>query len=248
MLVAELCASGVEVDAIYCAEDLEPPAGVPAELVRPVRRGVLDKLLDTVTSRGVAAVARIPAPSPAECLSAAADSGRPVVVAIDLADPGNLGTIARAAEASGCAAVLVTDQTVDPWSPKVVRSAAGAVFRLPVASAGSPADVVAACQEAGVATVALDSGGGTPLDRLDLGGPVALVLGNEAHGLPAEVVAACRHRGTIEMEGPTESLNVAMAATVACFEAFRQRRGSGRPATAAGVADHGTPTAAGGTN
>ncbi len=248
MLVAELCASGIEVDRVYCAADVDLPAGVPADRVVPVRPGALDRVLDTVTSRGIAAVARIPTTSAGKCLDRAVSAGRPVVLAVDLADPGNLGTIVRAAEASGCAAVLVTDQTVDPWSPKVVRSAAGAVFRLPVASAGSPAEAVEACNNAGVATVALDSSSGSPLERLDLAGPVALVLGNEAHGLAVEVVDACHHRGTIEMEGPTESLNVAMAATVACFEAFRQRRASEGPAGSGPGADGGTSTATGAPN
>ena len=233
VLVAELCASDLRVDRVYLSVDAEVPDGVPAHLVQPVRAGVLERALDTVTSRGVAAIARIPDASPSDRLARATAEGRPVLVAVEIADPGNLGTIIRAAEASGCAAVLVTDRTVDAWSPKVVRSAAGACFRLPVVAGGTPAEAVDLCDAAGLDTVALVARNGTALDLVDLSGSVALVLGNEAHGLPDEVVAACRARGSIEMEGPTESLNVAMAATIACFEALRQRRAAtpvaGRP-------------------
>jgi TrmH family RNA methyltransferase len=221
---AELSASDLEVEAVFHAVDVGAPHDVDRALLRPVTSGVLDRILDTVTSRGVAAVARIPSPSLAAALGDAVAAGGPVVIAVEVADPGNLGTIVRAAEASGCGAVLVTDRTVDLWSPKVVRSAAGAAFRLPLIDAGSPLEAVRACHDAGMSSVALTLTEADALDEVDLGGPVAIVVGNEAHGLSSEVIDACAHRARIEMAGPTESLNVAMATTVACFEALRQRR------------------------
>lgn len=223
-LLAELLASDLHVETVYHSVDADPPDDVPTELLQPVAAGVLERALDTVTSRGVAAVAAIPESDPGEVLAAAAAAERPVVVAVELADPGNLGTIVRAAEASGCAALLATERTVDLWSPKVVRSAAGATFRLPVLDVGLASGALRACEAAGFATVALVLDGDATIDAVDLSGAAAIVVGNEAHGLAQEVADACTTRARIVMEGPTESLNVAMATTVVCFEAMRQRR------------------------
>ncbi len=223
-LLGELLASDLDVEVVYHSVDVDPPDDVAPELLQPVAAGVLERALDTVTSRGVAAVAAIPDPDLGAVLATAAAAGRPVVVAVELADPGNLGTIVRAAEASGCAALLTTERTVDLWSPKVVRSAAGASFRMPVLDVGSAARTIDACAAAGFATVALVLDGDVAIDDADLSGAAAIVVGNEAHGLPEEIADVCGTRARIVMEGPTESLNVAMATTVVCFEALRQRR------------------------
>jgi TrmH family RNA methyltransferase len=113
---------------------------------------------------------------------------------------------------------------VDPSNPKCVRAAAGALFRLPVAIGGETAEVLEQLRAAEVTTAATVVRDGTPYDTVDLRGPLALVLGSEAHGLPPSVVDAVDLRLTIPMGGPTESLNVAMAGTVLCFESLRQRR------------------------
>jgi TrmH family RNA methyltransferase len=212
-LVAEAIAAGVELDAIYADEDLEV---IGVDPVVAVAAGVLDRVLDTVTPQGICAIAPILTVPVDEIAAVAVSAGRPIVVLDRVADPGNAGTIMRAAEASGCLGVVLTEGSVDPWSPKTVRASAGALLRLPIAIVPSLADVggIDRLGTAADAEVAhLDA---------DLGGAMAIVVGNEAHGL--DPTAAVDRWVRIEMDGPTESLNVAMAATVVMFEALRQRR------------------------
>ena len=139
-----------------------------------------------------------------------------VVVADGLSDPGNLGTILRSAEAAGVDAVVLTPGSVDPLNPKAVRASAGALFHVPVVEATLD-DVRAA----GLTLVGTSSHQGVRHTEAEWTGRVALVLGNEAHGLAddADVDRWVR----IEHQGRAESLNVAMAATVIVFEAARHR-------------------------
>jgi TrmH family RNA methyltransferase len=150
-----------------------------------------------------------------------------VVVLDRVADPGNLGTILRSAEAAGADLVVLTPGSVDPYSPKVVRSSAGALFHVPVVTA--TIDDVAAAGFALFGTTSHGFPGRTvvPYTEADLTGRVAVVMGNEAAGLPDEwddTVGPVRSWITIPHEGRSESLNVAMATTVIAFEVTRQRR------------------------
>ena len=147
---------------------------------------------------------------------------------VDVSDPGNAGTLLRAAEAAGAAAVLFCGGSVDPCNPKCVRASAGALFHLPVSGGGEALAVLEGLGHAGVRRAATVVRGGTPYDEVDLTGPVAIVLGSEAHGLPAELDALVDDRLTIPMDGRSESLNVAMAGSVLCFESLRQRRAAAR--------------------
>jgi RNA methyltransferase, TrmH family len=137
-----------------------------------------------------------------------------VLVADRLADPGNAGTIIRSAEAAGANAVVLTPGSVDPYNPKVVRASAGSLFRVPVV-------------EAELESLSAFRRLGTSSHRGDVytdpvyHGRVAVVVGNEAHGLDDD--AAIDQWITIPHAGPAESLNVAMAATVLVFEVARQR-------------------------
>jgi RNA methyltransferase, TrmH family len=127
-----------------------------------------------------------------------------------------LGTIIRSAEAAGADAVAVTPGTVDETNPKVVRASAGAIFHVPVV-VGTLAQVAAA----GLRLIGTSSHRGTPHTAADWRGRIAIVAGNESAGLGDEAVIEEWVR--IEHRGRAESLNVAMAATVLCFEAMRHR-------------------------
>lgn len=149
-----------------------------------------------------------------------------VVVLDRVADPGNLGTVIRSAEAAGADAVAVTPGSVDPFNPKVVRSSAGAIFHIPVVEA--TLDDVASFGLDLIGTSSHDAERRTvsPHTDADLTGRIAIVLGNEAAGLPDEWdddVGPIPQWITIPHRGRSESLNVAMAATVLVFEAARQR-------------------------
>lgn len=143
-----------------------------------------------------------------------------VVVLEAIADPGNLGTIIRSAEAAGANGVVLTPGSVDPYNPKVVRAAAGSLFRIPALDAS-----LSAVRAGGLTLWGTTSHGAhspQPYDHADLTGRVAIVLGNEAHGLSTDAAGHVDRWLTIPHAGPAESLNVAMAATVLAFEVRRQ--------------------------
>jgi len=129
-----------------------------------------------------------------------------------VADPGNLGTILRTADAFG-ASVALSPGCADPTGPKAVRASAGAVFRVPLAGFDDPEG----------RRVALVSDGGRRLAGLEPGVPVTYVLGAEREGLPDEVVAACDEVATIPLAEGSESLNVAIAGAIALYEHRRGR-------------------------
>ena len=187
--------------------------------------GTLDKVGDVVTSQGIVAVVELrdaPWPSP--------DATLFVLVLDEVGDPGNVGTLVRAATAAGAGAMVFAGG-VDPTSPKVVRASAGAMLGTDIVMAASSDQAVERLHSVGYQVVGTVVGDAPAYDRVDLTGPVALVLGNEAHGLSPDLVDQLDGVVTIPMVGATESLNVAMAGTIICFEILRQRRQLGDSAS-----------------
>lgn len=127
-------------------------------------------------------------------------------------DPGNVGTLIRAADALGPAFVALSHGCADPTSPKALRASMGAVFRVPTGS----------FEEAPRPWIGLVPRGGTPLSELDLGERSTFVLGAEREGLPEEVAASCDVLASIPLAEGAESLNVAAAGAIALYE--RRRR------------------------
>ena len=198
-------------------------AGVPR---LDMKDGVLEKIGSTRTPQPVLAIA----PMPVADRAVLADDGL-VVVALTVGDPGNLGTLLRSAEASGAAAILLGPTSVDAYNPKVVRASAGAIFGIPVVDAESEGwsavEALDALGELGRQRLGATAARGTPHTEVDFTRPTAIVLGNEAHGIDAAVDARLDGHVQIAMAGPAESLNVAMAGTILCFESARQRAHSG---------------------
>nr|WP_306238152.1 RNA methyltransferase [Ornithinimicrobium sp. HY1745] len=187
--------------------------------VRPCTDEVLAAMTDTPHPQGMVAVAARVDVSLDEALAAVGDGF--VAVLTNVRDPGNAGTVLRAADAFGASAVLVSDASVDIYNPKVVRSTVGSLFHLPV-SVGTPvAELLAACQAAGLRILAADGSGTTSLPDADLSVPHAWVMGNEAWGLEPEVRDLCDDVVSIPIVR-AESLNLAMAATV-CLHASSSR-------------------------
>jgi len=215
--------TALEVDEHSVEWGLVERAASVGAVVHRVVADVLARAVDTVTPQGVAAIASRPEVDLPTAVAAAA-VGPLALVLVDVNDPGNAGTLVRAAEAAGAAAVLFCGASVEPWNPKCVRASAGALFHVPVSSGGEPVAVLDLLSRAGVRSAATVVRGGTVYDHADLRGPVAVVLGNEAHGLPGPLLDRVDLRLTIPMAGRAESLNVAMAGSVLCFEALRQRR------------------------
>jgi RNA methyltransferase, TrmH family len=220
--VAQAVAAGATLEAVFVDDALTRGAEpvVPADVaVHHVAADVLRRATDAVTSQGIAAIARRP-----EHEMASLPNGVALLVLVGIGDPGNAGTLVRSAEAAGFGAVLFCAGSVDPWSPKAVRASAGSVLRVPVISggeAGAVLDEVHATGRRRVGTRATDA---PPFTEVELDDEVAIVLGNEAHGLPAALEPRLDEWVRIPMAGGVESLNVAMAGTLLCFEVARGRR------------------------
>ena len=185
-----------------------------------VAEPVLAGMAATTTPQGLVAVL----PSVLRPLEALPPSPRLVCVLAEVRDPGNAGTVLRAADAFGADAVVTTTGSVDPESPKAVRAAAGSLFHLPVVAAVPwPALPAALRDDRGLRLVGADPHAPATLDQAPLDEPVALVLGNEAHGLPAEVERDLDLVVRVPLAGRAESLNLAAAAAVLLYEATRRR-------------------------
>ena len=196
--------------------------------IREVTRGALKKVLDLGSPQDMVAVARQRGATLPEVVVAAVQAARPLLVLVELQDPGNAGTLIRVAEAAGCAGVVLTERTVDLYNPKTVRAAAGALFRVAAVTEARIDEVLSACSVAGLPTWATVVDAGVLIDDAPLSGAGAFLVGSEAHGLSAGVVGRCQVPLTIPMDGRGESLNAAVAGSVVLFEAARQRRALGQ--------------------
>jgi len=187
---------------------------------------VLDAMADTVTPQGIVAVAR---QSPTSIREVFASSPTLIAICEEVRDPGNLGTIIRAADAAGADAVILTGRTVDLYNPKVVRATTGSLFHLPVAVGAELAGTVDRAHGAGLRVIAADVGGGDFLGhRAVLAEPTAWLFGNEARGLDEESLAFADLSLRLPIYGSAESLNLATAASVCLYEsAFAQRADAG---------------------
>jgi len=221
-LVAEALAAGAGVVEVYAEpgapEQVLAAARAAGVAVHAVEAGALAKATSPVTPQPVAALATLP-PAPGDDVLHGL-----VLVLVGVADPGNAGTLLRVAEASGASAVVSCADAVDLWNPKSVRASAGSSFRVPILVEGTVDAAVGRLRGAGMTVVATALDGAVALDDADLRGDVAVLLGNEAHGLAPEVVALADLAVRIPMAGRVESLNVAMTGTVLAFEAARQQR------------------------
>jgi RNA methyltransferase, TrmH family len=149
-------------------------------------------------------------------------SGRPLVVVLDtIQDPGNVGTILRSAEAFGATGILLTEGCAKSSNGKVLRAAAGSLFRLHFLEGLSHHEIVQHLVASRVKVYALDGSGHTLLTETSFRDPCALVTGNEGSGISPELLRVCE--GIRIATEHVESLNAAIACSIALFEAARQR-------------------------
>jgi RNA methyltransferase, TrmH family len=195
--------------------------------VFPLGAGVLERVADTVTPQPVLAVLPMLEEPPDGTDPWSAHAGALIVVLVDVRDPGNAGTVLRAADASGSALVVFAGDSVDPYNPKTVRSSAGSLFHVPLALRPDPRALASELTTAGFRTLATVVRDGEDYAGLDWSVPSAVFLGNESAGLDPALSSALSGVLAIPMAGRAESLNVGVACAVVSFEAFRQRRGGG---------------------
>ncbi len=239
--------SGVVDDVYLTAETLEryPEFGsvVP---VRMVTAEVLAAMSSTVTPQGAVAVCRFIDSPLATVLER---RPRLIAVLVEVRDPGNAGTILRAADSAGADAVIFTAGSVDIYNPKAVRSTVGSLFHLPVVVGVETQELLAELAGRSMTTLAADGYGDWNLDELQdasaarrlapssasaqeeqspsplLEAPTAWLFGNEAQGLSPDVLAKADYRVSVPVYGLAESLNVGTAATVCLYASARAQRG-----------------------
>jgi TrmH family RNA methyltransferase len=149
--------------------------------------------------------------------------GQLVLVAAGVQDPGNLGAIARVAEATGVSAMIVTHGTTHPFHPKALRGSMGSLLRLPVVEGGEAESIGALLKKNGFRLAACVPRGGVDVREATLTGPLAIALGSEGLGLSKTLLKACDLHLSVPMKGDVDSLNVAVVAGLVLYEAARQR-------------------------
>ena len=228
-LVLEAIAGDVDVLHVFVGYDAR---GLPSVMnacggtnieVFGLKPSAFESWTDAKASQGVIAVATSPSLDFDDRFDVTGSTTDQMLVALDVSDPGNLGTLIRTAEAAGCKGVVVAGNSVDVLSPKVVRSSAGSVLRLPIAEV--PNDLVDRLHERGFSVVATAMDG-QPYDQMESADrSVAWILGSEAHGVPDDILGQVDDIVSIPMLGSVESLNVGTAGSVLAFDhARRQRR------------------------
>ncbi len=206
--------------AVALIEDL---AGV-SKRTAFVSERLLESISYTKTPQGIVLLAKRPETS--EQLFAARQQDPELIVIMQrINNPVNVGAILRTAEAAGATGVIATQNTADPFSAKALRGAMGSTFRLPVWLAPDYSETVAWCWQRGIQTIGADVHAAISYDEVDWSQPSALILGAESSGLSSEEIAAATTSVRIPMQGPAESLNVAVATGVLLYEAARQRLG-----------------------
>ena len=213
-------ANGLQVQQVYLRQDRQSLAAqLPPETdVLLLSAEAFESAAVTEHSQGVAAMLLKPR------MAYQPKPGDLVLVAAGLQDPGNLGTLIRSAEALGAAAVVLAEQTADPWNGKALRASAGSVFRFALPRWSDA--LLTSMREGGLRLLAAvpNSHGAVDATETDLRGGCALFVGNEGKGLSPAMLSVCDERITLAMHGRTESLNAAVAGSLLLYEASRQRR------------------------
>jgi TrmH family RNA methyltransferase len=188
---------------------------------------VVDSLGDTVAGQGIVGVCRFLDRPLAAVLERPA---KLIVLLAHIRDPGNAGSVLRAADAAGADAVLFSSESVDVYNPKVVRTSVGSLFHLPVVTGVDLSEAAAALKQRGLRVLAADGAGPADLDdEADSGAlasPTCWMFGNEAWGLPEPVRALADETVRVPIHGRAESLNLATAAAVCLYASARAQRRS----------------------
>ncbi len=218
---------------LYIAEDLMDTDIAVLEFAdRLVKRGtsvwtvtneVMKQISDTVTPQGFLAVVSMPSHDREDIFGK--DGEKPLILILeDVRDPGNMGTIIRTAEGAGVTGLIMTKGCVDVFSPKVVRSTMGSIFRVPMWEGAELREAVSLLKERGCRIFGAHLNGADVYDGFNYIESTAFLIGNEANGMSNEARILCDDLVIIPMKGKLESLNASVAAGILAYEAARQRR------------------------
>ncbi|WP_071460329.1 TrmH family RNA methyltransferase [Bacillus massilinigeriensis] len=209
-LVEEAVKGNAAVQEIMISETTEMPPNLDfgSVPVYTVTGEIAEMLAETETTQGIFAVCEIP--------KASEVSGSTFLLVDAVQDPGNLGTMIRTADAAGVDAVIVGTGSVDIYNPKVLRSAQGSTFHLPVISENL-AQTINRLSEWGIPVYGTALENGQPYNEVELGKKFALIVGNEGKGVDKELLSKTDRNLYIPILGSSESLNVAVAAGILLY-------------------------------
>lgn len=209
---------GINIRHIFVCEGHEDTFDFPVKITTALDRKLFENLSDTRTSQGVIAVVEKIDYNAKEFADVAGTEGSNIVVLDRLQDPGNIGTVIRTAEAAGYKGILLISGSGDVYSPKVVRAAAGSLFRMPVIYIDRTEDAVSLLKSMNkyIVTTSLETE--TYYYEADLRENTALVIGNEGQGVSEEFLKSSDLKIKIPMAGSIESLNAAVAAGILMYQ------------------------------
>ena len=231
-LCEEALISGLKIHAVVFSDEIarkEKPAALIERLSAACDRLVCvsESLLKYVsyskTSQGILLLASRPDSSEAQLASKQLGTSL-IVIMHRITNPVNVGAILRTSEATGATGAIATENATDPFSPKALRGAMGAAFRLPVWYRPGYQQALEWCAQRKIKTVCADLNAKKDYTEFDWTVPCALILGHETAGLSAAEIGAADDAILIPMREPVESLNVSVATGVLLYEAARQRR------------------------
>lgn len=229
-LEAVLC--GLDVRQVFLRESeakallplvCEQEKGLVAANVYLLADDLFDKLSDERAPEGIISVAAFPSSHMGNVLETyARDKAKRIFLLESVRDPGNVGTVLRSARAFGVDLLVMSRDCADPYNPKTVRGAMGALFRQRICFVDDLSEAIALLRENGrrVLAATLDESSVSVLEA-GLSDGDCLVVGNEGHGLSPETVKACSRSVIIPMQAGSESLNAGVAASVLMWEQYR---------------------------
>lgn len=187
-----------------------------------VKDSVFKAMSDTVTPQGILAVC-VQKQFVLEDMIAMSDKNPFLLICEKISDPGNLGTLIRTADASGCHGVILSEGSVDAYNPKTIRATAGSVFHLPILENAELPDVISALKQRNINMIAAHLKGKTLPYDINMREGCAFLIGNEAKGLSPAVTAEANCLVKIPIVGKAESLNASVASSILLYEVVRQR-------------------------
>ncbi len=227
-LINETLASGLTIDECFVSDDFRDAEMFDAiseqtDAIAQIPARIFSSIADTGQSQGIILIAQRPTTS-AELIESRLGVSRLQVVIFlkDINNPSNLGAVLRTAEAAGAAGVIVSTNSADVYSPKALRAAMGASFRLPVWDNAYFDDVLRWAKKKKLVTTAADASAVTSYTEIVWKKPRLLILGSESHGLSDAEIASIDEAVKIPMENDVESLNLAVSAGIILYEAKRQ--------------------------
>ncbi len=222
-LIREAVKTGQRLKVAVMAEDRgSMPENLPCETVS-ARSHLFSQMAQTENSQGILAVVDKEKMEESVFQKRIREKNGNVILLDRLQDPGNIGTIIRTADAAGYSGVMTIKGTADLYSPKIVRAAAGSLFRMPVFSAESPKQAVRVLEEAGKTIVATGFETEEMYYDTELGRDVGLIIGNEGNGISRELMEMAHKIVKIPMSGEIDSLNAAVAAGILMYESIRKK-------------------------